>query len=432
MRTKAAQLTSPSMKSNLPIALIKRLVYVWLATTALGTTTACAMLRHVTTTEDNNKAGSIRYEIEHSIDGDSIDFQLLNCPCVIKLHSPLVITNSIAIYGPGPAILALDGESTASVIYIEALNFRISDLTIQNENNIAQDGGAGILNGDEASFANVRFINNSAGGLTVWRGHVTVSKSSFVSNGTPYEWTYAILQHACDGCSLVVTESSFIGNTGLSCPGIYAAAPIVISNDTFAGNTALDYSADYRAQGGAVCITSTASGGIFSSSFTDNWSTYEGGALAIESGGTVVVANSVFAHNRAEVGPNIFGAIVSMGNNLVSNRSGSAGYQKSTCNPLLFDLHPPDLPEQDPNLSPLHMSAESGLPIVTPNPLSPLIDAISIGGRACDGFNVPKIDARGVSRPYGKAADIGAIEFIPNDDRLFCDALEVTTCKLLK
>jgi hypothetical protein len=394
---------------------------------------ANAITHHVTRTADDESSGSLRYEVEHAVDGDSIDFELAGCPCVINvLTPPIKVSASISIEGSGMSSLLLDGSrSSLSILVSDAKSFTITSLTVQNASDAAV-----IVSGDTSYFSNVAFIGNSSGAISIEKGIVEISNSLFKDNISldDFSSTETIFQNPCDGCSLLVANSSFIGNKAAQCSAVLSQSTTVIENDTFVNNASLPsggFPTDISGDGGAICFGE--GGEIRSSTFVNNNASNEGGAISIfrYSREPVVISNSVFASNRAPSGPNISGQITSWGHNLVSDRSGSFGYQK-TCNPLSSGLFPGDLPEEDPKLAPLHISKVSGLPIVTPNPGSPLIDAISIGAGHCDGIDLPKMDARGVSRPQGAAADIGAVEFIPDDDRLFCDGLEGSACITLR
>jgi hypothetical protein len=413
-------------------SLFFRIVLLSLPTAAAMAPQANAMTHHVTRTADDESSGSLRYEVENAVDGDSIDFQLVGCPCVINvLTPPIKVSASISIEGSGMSSLLLDGsQSFQSILVSDAKSFTVASLTVQNASDTAV-----IVSSGTSYFSNVAFIGNSWGAISIEKGIVEISNSLFEDNISLDEsaTTETIFQNPCDGCSLLVANSSFIGNKAAQCSAILSQSTTVIENDTFVNNTSLPsggFPTDISGDGGAICFGN--GGEIRSSTFVNNKASSEGGAMSIfgYSSKPVVIANSVFASNRALSGPNISGQITSWGHNLVSDRSGSFGYQK-TCDPLASGLFPGDLPEQEPKVAPPHISKASGLPIVTPNPGSPLIDAISIGAGHCDGIDLPKTDARGVHRPQGAAADIGAIEFVPDDDRIFCNGVEGSACVAL-
>ena len=85
----------------------------------------------------------------------------------------------------------------------------------------------------------------------------------------------------------------------------------------------------------------------------------------------------------------------------------------------------------DPKLSSLMVSRPGGLPVLIPALDSPAVNAISIGSKSCDGKEVSPTDQRGIRRPVGGRADIGAIEVTADEDRLLCDGFEGFFCKTL-
>jgi alpha-tubulin suppressor-like RCC1 family protein len=129
----------------------------------------------------------------------------------------------------------------------------------------------------------------------------------------------------------------------------------------------------------------TASGGLSS---YGNPSPAYGGGLDLQ-GGTNILKNSLFAYSTS--GSNIWGAIVDAGNNISSDASG--GFTNATSRLNL-----------DPLLGPL---GNYGGPTLTVPLLagSPAIDT-------ADTAAAPPTDQRGVSRPSGLAADIGAYEYV--------------------
>jgi hypothetical protein len=96
-------------------------------------------------------------------------------------------------------------------------------------------------------------------------------------------------------------------------------------------------------------------------------------------------------------GPDIIGSVTSLGHNLIGTTNGTDGFTMP--GDLVGSLELP----LDPKLGPL---ADNGGPTWTMAllPSSPAIEAGATPGQ-------PSIDQRGVVRPQGRAADIGAYEF---------------------
>src|SRR5262252_6305572 len=64
----------------------------------------------VTNTADSG-AGTLRAALASANNGDTINFAL-PAPSTIFLTSPLLVTNNIAIIGPGPAGVSINGNRT--------------------------------------------------------------------------------------------------------------------------------------------------------------------------------------------------------------------------------------------------------------------------------------------------------------------------------
>jgi hypothetical protein len=168
--------------------------------------------------------------------------------------------------------------------------------------------------------------------------------------------------------TLTFTDSTLSGNTasgisgfgsGGSGGGVYNEGTLTLTNSTLSGNTA---------SGGGI------GGGV-----------YNFGTMAVTTSTTSIFSNSSGGDLVDQTG----GAFVSGGHNLFSDTPA-------------VTLAPTDLINTDPLLGPL---ADNGGPTFTQIllPGSPAIDA---------GVSVPGVttDQRGIPRPQGRAADIGAVE----------------------
>src|SRR5262249_18422861 len=143
-------------------------------------------------------AGSLRYAIGHSRDGETIVFAPDLAGQTITLTSgSLDIKRSLDIEGPGAGLLAVSGNDTIRVFTVsEGLDVTIAGLTITHgQAGGSLLGGGGILNtGGRLSLANDVLSNNvavgggfggKAGGGAVSNfnyGTLTVTGSTFVGN----------------------------------------------------------------------------------------------------------------------------------------------------------------------------------------------------------------------------------------------------------
>lgn len=390
-----------------------------------------AAIRHITSTADDGTSGTLRYEIARANAGDTVDFQLSDCPCTVTLASGAIsLYLPITIIGPGSRQLSISGNNNDRIFYVAAKGTTITGLELRDG---IQAGGGAIATFGDITLVDIAFRHNRSfgsvgedtfvgnGGAVYVDPNVvaTISQSVFEDNSAgPYGSAGAI-----DGeGSVQISGSAFVGNEGHMCGAVSLADSSKIENSTFVGNRTIGTG---LGSGGAIC-TWTDDILVVNSTIAKNFADRRGGGITALM--PFSMANTVVANNVAPIGADISGSIFSQGYNLVSNRSGSSGYHTSAC--ADYGEFPADLPEQDPSLSPLHITIAGSLPVLSPNPESPLINAISIGG-PCVGFDVPSRDARGITRPQGMKADIGAVEFIPDDDRVFCDAFESVTCAAL-
>ena len=213
-------------------------------------------------------AGSLRYAIGHSRDGDTIVFdEKLSGGTITLTSGDLAIKNSLDIVGPGANLLAISGNDTSRVFDINAgLTVSIADLTITHGRSAS--GGGGILNvGSSLTLANDVLSYNES--------------DTFGSGGAIYNR---------NGASLAVTASTFIGNRaigskhgGLGGGGAIYNLPgstATVSHSTFIGNQAI---------GG--------DSGVFADNFRASLGGGEGGA--IHNDGRFTIENSTFSGNQA-------------------------------------------------------------------------------------------------------------------------------------
>ena len=83
--------------------------------------------------------GSLRQAIMVAAPGDTIEFGIAGT--IVLSSGELVVDKDLIINGPGPANLAVDGNSASRVFNITAGSVAISGITIKNGGGIDQGGG---------------------------------------------------------------------------------------------------------------------------------------------------------------------------------------------------------------------------------------------------------------------------------------------------
>ena len=309
----------------------------------------------VTNTNDSG-AGSLRQAVATAASGQIITFNL-SVPSTISLASPIAITKSVIVAGPGATKLAISGGGATRLFTILAkTSVTISGLTL-TQGLATPDGGA-VYSLGTLALTNDVFSSNFAGtfaapprtspaipalrfdprprtvggrpsrppsaprgqrpnqapaglGGAVYNGFSLIVKgTSFVSNSVAQGSGGAIFSAA--GTTLVVSNSTFDSNEAASGGAIDNAGLATLSNVTFTRNTgwpgggaptsggygygaAVDDSGNLTLS--ACTFANNVAGGSSRSSFG------YGGAIA-QYGGTLAVTGSHFTANVAGGGTN--------------------------------------------------------------------------------------------------------------------------------
>ncbi len=133
-----------------------------------------------------------------------------------------------------------------------------------------------------------------------------------------------------------ITDNSAVANSGIENTGT-----ITVTNCTIAGNTATETGAGFSNFGTATILDST----ITDNKVTQSNPNYVGGGIWAYRG-ELTIGNTIVAGNSAAIGPDVDGAVVSQGNNLIGQTNGSTGWitsdltgtTASPLNPLLGPL----------------------------------------------------------------------------------------------
>ncbi len=345
---------------------------------ALGNTTT------VTNTNDSGP-GSLRQAIaDAAASGSTINFSSsqITYPATIKLSSTLSICNlqNLTISGPGASQLAISGNGAVQVLNIcNSTSVTISGLTIENGYVGSSDSGGGISNSGTLTITDSALSGNTAGltggGIENY-GTLIISRSTLSRNS--------------------VNGGSGSGNAGGGIAN-WLNATATITNCTLSGNSVL-------VQGGAIYNlgTLTVTNSTLSGNTTASYSQESGAGIGTE-GGSVTLKSTLLAGNTAgNTTENCTGSMTSAGYNLSDdNTCGFSGPGDQNSVVPGAGLDPKGL--QNNGGATQTIALLSG---------SPAVDAIPVAS-CTDTNNQPvATDQRGITRPQGKACDVGAYELI--------------------
>jgi hypothetical protein len=343
---------------------------------------------------NNSGAGSLRQAIASANPGDTIEVFLIG---TINLASGLTIDKSLNIIGAGRTLIVAraSGAPNFRVLTITAGTVDIRSLTISNGRCASNEFGGGGIS-----------ISSAA---TVFLAYMTVSDND--ANG------YSGGGIDNNGGTLSLFDCTISGNQatiggGLANNGGAGAPTMTLTNCTVVNNSASSTSSSAGGAGGIYNfngLLTVRNSTIAGNSATTNASSGGGGGINNTSAGetsTVHLGNTIVSGNTSnQLGPDLRGAFISDGYNLIrikdgSTGMGSAGDQLGTASaPVNADLG---------------SLRDNGGTVDTraPSSTSPAIDQ----GKTMGAGN----DARGRTRPYdnpnipnaagGDGSDIGAVE----------------------
>ena len=248
-------------------------------------------------------------------------------------------------------------------------------------------------------------------------GTLTITNSTLSNNGSASStWGGGLDEQ---GATVTLTSDSFTNNSGSIGAGLFMnGGTVTITASTIASNAATTWGGGIYNQAGTITLTNdtiannsaNAGGGIYTVGFgatiTFTNCTIAGNACSgsgSEGGGiyqgignpTTTLKNTIVATNTADQGPDIDGAVTSLGHNLIGNSQDASGFADTdfvgtAANPI------------DPLLGPLQ---DNGGPTQTM--------ALQQGSLAIDNGDpdgAPAVDRRGVARDA--FPDIGAFEYV--------------------
>ncbi len=323
--------------------------------------------------------------------------------------SGLAIRNGVNSGGSGGGIISHGALTlSSSLVYSNTATagggiantgmLTLTDVTISN--NTATDmGGGGIRNGSSdarLNLYNVSISNNhttgstpNGAGISMYSGSTAHLTDVTVFANTPARLGGGIF--ADTGTILTIDRSMIASNIVAAGDGagIYTKGTMTLTNVTISANSG------NNANGGGIQNSGSGTALIVNSTIVSNTLTGiigSGGAInnSNASGTSVQILNTILANNTtADLGPNCYGAVYSLGYNLENlNSCGLTGTG--------------DRPNTNPRIGPL---ANNGGPTMS--------HALLVGSPAIDGgtnSGCPSVDQRGVHRPLGARCDIGAYE----------------------
>jgi hypothetical protein len=412
--------------------------------------------------------GSLRAAIANARPNSTITFAN-DLQGTIQLTHEIDITQSLTISGPGAKVLSNSGQGKHRAFRVLRGAFvTISNLTIRdgfapncpggcgtrgiNSNSnptptipdTSEYAGGAILNGFGASLTlvNVTVSTSTAGygaifnngTLTLLGSHISANKTSGLFNS--YQGTLTLSESIVSGNSgaiyggginswgsATILTSTVFDNGATYGGGLYTAGnPIVATlvNSTISNNTA-------KTSGGGICAPMNGPNVVYTTVY-ENRAGVVGGGIAENAGEgcgnyarepnqnfSVNLEGSIVAGDSAPKDPD-FAGNVSLGYpNLIQDISGKVVVPCGNTTPectlgqhSLFNISPRLGPLQDNGgPTPTH-ALLAGSPALNRIPVNPS-DTSSICANPTALYPVSS-DQRGVSRPQGKACDLGAYE----------------------
>jgi hypothetical protein len=284
------------------------------------------------------------------------------CSGDIPLTKTLAIGENTTIDVTGQ-IVTLDGQHSVEVLSVGAATLSLNNLTIAN--------GSG---------------NFSGGGV-------------YSSGGT-----------------LVVTNSSFSGNSAFMGGGIFSSGTLIVTNSMFSGNSA-GYGAGIEVESATLTVTN--------STFSANSASADAGGI-LNNSGVLTVTSSTFSGNSASVvggGISNFGTATLENTVIANSPSGGDCYGTPTDNGYNVDddgscgFSSANHSFSDSSAAKLGSLSNNGGPTLTVplNTGSVALGAIPLGTNGCGTITT---DQRGVFRPQqgaqAAACDIGALQTAQN------------------
>jgi CSLREA domain-containing protein len=340
-----------------------------------------------------------------------------------------VVTESLAINGPGADLLAIDANLNDWALKFEPTNpatsLLISGLTLRD----SSDVGAKILQNIDVdpTFGALTISNclitGIGRGIRSRGNSLTISNSTISGNTSPDDG-FGGGGLSFNGGAIVVENSTFSDNTAprdtnaelgggaISILDNIGDVDVTITNVTISGNETAQFGGGILIDGAQLSDGNALNANLTNLTIVNNTAESDGNEGSTGGGiGILLDAPDSLTLNNVLIADNLVGAtgaspdcaididsgtpsIVSNGSNLVRDDTGCTGLETTDItgeDPLLeaLDVYPPGT------------TATYALSLSPPSP------AINAAGSPC-----PPTDQRGVPRPQGSACDIGAFEAV--------------------
>ena len=286
----------------------------------------------------------------------------------------------------GPAVgVTISGRGASRVFQIDkGVTATISGVTITGGRTTYY--GSGIRNYGKLTLTDATVSGNESSsrfglGGGIWNYGTMMLTDTTVSGN--YTGDGSAIYNQKKG-TITLTDVTVSGNSAYGGGAIDNNGTMTVANATVSGNSA-------RA-GGGIANSRYGSMSLVDVTVSGN-SAGEGGGIYNQNGGTFQLANTIVAANTAGSDPDVFGAVDSLGHNLIGNTSGSTGWSGTN-----------DITNQIADLGPLgsYGGPTQTIPLLAGSPA--IGRGVSVSGLT--------IDQRGFPLDF-PSRDIGAFQVNP-------------------
>lgn len=267
----------------------------------------------VSTLQDNENPGSLRYAVDDAPADSTIKFDPSLHGTILLKSGDLNITKKLKILGPGAGVISISGGKSGNGIHVSrGAAVTISGLTFKdsktsNNSFIYIEGGTLMLKNSTVSGNNMSSMSTVSLAPTVYyggsiynSGGTLILNNSIVSGNTTSGQYIAGGGVDNSGGTLILNNSTVSGNTVSGpCGGIYNSSGIItLSNSTVLGNRATDVGGICNIRGKVILNNSSISGNMTSGQNATGGGIYNSGTLTLN--------NSTVSGNTAQSGGGIF------------------------------------------------------------------------------------------------------------------------------